>query len=144
MSYLENAKALRSTMDAAGALLSDTQAVQVKGLYKEWASLIGTNATNGQKFRYGADLYKVTGTDHIFSPEWEPGHGTESLYTKIDEDHTGTLADPIPYSGNMELFEGKYYTQDGVVYHCTRSTGQAVYHALADLVGLYVEVVTNR
>lgn len=143
MSYLENAKALRADMDAAGALLSDAQAVQVKGLYKEWASLIGTAAANGQKFRHGADLYKVTGTDHTFAAEWEPGNGTENLYTKIDEDHTGTLADPIPYSGNMELFEGKYYIQDGIVYHCTRSTGQAVYHALSDLVGLYVEVVTD-
>lgn len=144
MSYIENAKALRADMDAAGALLSDAQAVQVKSLYKEWAFLIGTAAVNGQKFRHGADLYKVTGTDHIFSSEWEPGHDTESLYTKIDEDHTGTLTDPIPYSGNMELFEGKYYTQDGAVYYCTRSTGQAVYHALPDLVGLYVEVVTNE
>ena len=143
MSYLENAKALRADMDAAGALLSDSQAVQVKGLYKEWTSLIGTAAANGQMFRHGADLYKVTGIDHIFAAELEPGNGTESLYTKIDEDHTGTLADPIPYSGNMELFEGKYYIQDGVVYHCTRSTGQAVYHSLADLVGLYVEIVTG-
>lgn len=143
MSYLENAKALRADMDAAGALLSDAQAVHVKGLYKEWASLIGTAAANGQKFRHGADLYKVAGADHIFAANWEPGNGTESLYTKIDEDHTGTLADPIPYSGNMELFEGKYYIQDGVVYHCTRSTGQAVYHALADLVGLYVEVAVD-
>ena len=143
MSYLENAKALRADMDAAGALLSDAQAVQVKGLYKEWASLIGTAAAHGQKFRHGADLYKVTGKEHTFAVEWEPGNGTENLYTKIDEDHTGTLADPIPYSGNMELFEGKYYIQDGVVYHCTRSTGQAVYHSLADLVGLYVEIVTG-
>lgn len=143
MSYLENAKALRADMDAAGALLSDAQAVQVKGLYKEWTALVGTAATKGQKFRHGADLYKVTGKDHIFAAEWEPGNGTETLYTKIDEDHTGALTDPIPYSGNMELFEGKYYSQDDVVYHCTRSTGQPVYHALADLVGLYVEIVTG-
>lgn len=29
---------------------------------------------------------------------------------------------------------------NGVTYRCTISTGQAVYHALSDLVGLYVEV----
>lgn len=40
----------------------------------------------------------------------------------------------------MELFEGKYYTQNSIVYICTRSTGTAVYHALSNLVGLYVEV----
>lgn len=41
----------------------------------------------------------------------------------------------------MELFEGKYYSQSGVVYKCTRNTEQAVYHDLSALVGLYVEKV---
>ena len=41
----------------------------------------------------------------------------------------------------MELIEGKYYSQNGVVYLCTRSTGQAVYHNLSDLVGIYVQVI---
>ncbi len=36
--------------------------------------------------------------------------------------------------------EGKYYSQDGVTYKCTRSTGQAVYANLSDLIGIYVEV----
>lgn len=40
----------------------------------------------------------------------------------------------------MTLEEGKYYSQDGVTYKCTRSTGQAVYNSLKDLVGIYVEV----
>jgi len=30
----------------------------------------------------------------------------------------------------MALEEGKFYSQDGVVYRCTRSTGVAVYAAL--------------
>lgn len=50
---------------------------------------------------------------------------------------------PIPYNNNMELFEGKYYIQNGVTYICIRSTGTAVYNNLADLVGLYVEVYTE-
>ena len=41
----------------------------------------------------------------------------------------------------MELEAGLYYTQDGVTYRCTTGTGQPVYHALAELVGIYVEVV---
>ena len=35
---------------------------------------------------------------------------------------------------------GKHYTQGGVTYLCNRSTGQPVYNALSELVGLYVEV----
>ena len=38
---------------------------------------------------------------------------------------------------NMPL---EFIIKDGVTYLCTRSTGQPVYHALSDLVGLYVEV----
>jgi hypothetical protein len=41
----------------------------------------------------------------------------------------------------MELIEGKYYTQNGAVYLCIRSTGAAVHHPLAELAGLYVTAV---
>ena len=64
-----------------------------------------------------------------------------SLWEYINETHDGSKYDPIPYDGNMELSEGLHYMQDGVLYRCTRSTGQPVYHALEELVGLYVEVV---
>lgn len=76
-----------------------------------------------------------------FQADWVPGAGTESLYTRIDEQHDGTKYDPIPYSGNMALENGKYYTQDGVLYLCNRDTGNPVYHSLSALVGLYVTVV---
>ena len=66
---------------------------------------------------------------------------TESLYSKICKTHAGTLDDPIPYSGNMALESGKYYMQDGKVYRCIRDTGNPVYNALSELVGLYVEEV---
>jgi hypothetical protein len=53
----------------------------------------------------------------------------------------GTRDNPIPYSGNMALEQGKYYSQDVVVYRFTRDTVNPVYNALKDLVGLYVEIV---
>lgn len=139
MSYYEKAVALRAEIDAAGTMLTDEQAVQVKGIYKEWAELIGTAATVGQKFRHEEALYKVIRA-HTFAEQWIPGVGTESLYAKIDESHAGTIDDPIPYEGNMALENGKYYSQGGVIYLCTRDTINPVYSPLADLVGLYVEV----
>ena len=77
------------------------------------------------------------------SQEWVPGVGTESLYTRIDETHDGSKYDPIPYDGNMVLENGKYYVQDGVTYVGTRNSENPVYHALKDLVGLYVNIVTE-
>ena len=67
-----------------------------------------------------------------------PGIDTAALYTRIDETHAGTLEDPIPYSGNMALENQKYYSQDGIVYLCVRDTVNPVYHALKDLLGLYL------
>lgn len=144
MSYIENARKLRAAIDSAGAMLTDEQALSVKDIYQQWQNLIGTQvSTEGFKFLYGADLYKLISVPHTFAAQWVPGEGTESLYARIDEGHAGTIDDPIPYDGNMELFEGLYYIQSGVIYLCTRGTGAPVYHALADLVGLYVEVANG-
>ena len=60
---------------------------------------------------------------------------------EIDEEHDGDIYDPIPYEGNMALENGKYYTQCCATYLCNRDTGNPVYNALAELVGLYVEKV---
>lgn len=41
----------------------------------------------------------------------------------------------------MALEAGRYYVQGDVIYRCIRDTINPVYHALADLVGNYVEEV---
>lgn len=120
-------------------VVDDATAYRMREFYPEWAE--GQSYTVGHKLLYGGSLYKVIQA-HTSQAGWKPGVGTESLFTRIDETHDGTKYDPIPYNGNMELFAGKYYTQSGQTYHCTRNTGTAVYHPLAELVGIYVEAVT--
>ena len=120
--------------------LTDEEALTVQNLYPEWKDVIGQTVKEGYKFNYLGVLYKTIQPNLTIQEQYIPGEGTESLYAVIDETHTGTEDDPIPYDGNMELLEGNYYSQDGVVYRCTRNTEQPVYHALKDLVGLYVEV----
>ena len=119
--------------------IDDATAYRMREFYPEWAE--GQSYTVGHKLLYGGSLYKVIQA-HTSQAGWKPGVGTESLFTRIDETHDGTKYDPIPYNGNMELFAGKYYTQSGQTYHCTRDTGTAVFHPLAELVGIYVEIVT--
>lgn len=43
----------------------------------------------------------------------------------------------------MAMESGKYYTQSGMTVLCNRGAGNPVYHALAELVGLYVTEVTT-
>ena len=116
--------------------VDDQTAYRMRGFYPEWAE--GQSYTVGHKLLYGGSLYKVIQA-HTSQPTWPPDI-TASLYTRIDETHDGTKYDPIPYNGNMELFAGKYYTQSGATYHCTRDTGTAVFNPLSELVGIYVEV----
>lgn len=134
----------KRAMQFVGETLTDEQALEVVGIYPTWRKLCDTNyyaKEAGYRFRYKGDLYKTKNPDFTFQSQWIPDVGTESIYERIDETHAGTLADPIPYEGNMELFVGKYYIQNGIIYRCIRDTGTPVYHELSALVGLYVEVV---
>ena len=122
--------------------LTDEESLEVKDLYPEWESKMGQQVNEGEKYRYGGKLWKVL-QHHTVQQEWKPGEGTESLYTEVTESHAGTMEDPIPYNGNMELENGKYYSQDGVTYICTRDTEIPVYQPLKDLVGIYVETASR-
>lgn len=120
-------------------------ALRMIDFYPTWSDLVAKSYTAEKadfKFVHDGKLYKTIPEKHTFSFAWIPDNGTESLYARIDEEHDGSEYDPIPYEGNMALEKGKYYTQDGVTYVCTRDTVTAVYHALGELVGMYVEVTT--
>lgn len=141
---LDAAREYRRKIDAATAMLSDEQAVAVKELYREWAELIGQSVKQGYKFRHEDKLYKTLQSEYTFVEQYVPGSiGTESLFAVINEAHAGTIDDPIPYEGNMELVSGLYYIEDGIMYRCTRDTEIPVYSPLKELVGLYVEVVDD-
>lgn len=139
---LEEVNAMLIRQQINSLTVDDNTALRMAEFYPEWKDLIGTTVDKaGFKFTHGGELYKTIPEQHSFQADWVPGVGTESLYTRIDETHAGTLTDPIPYNGNMALESGKYYSQSGAVYLCTRDTVNPVYNALADLVGLYVNKV---
>ena len=126
--------------------VDDQTALRMRRYYPTFSELVGQTVTQGTKFRADdsedADLYKTIQPELTIQAHYPPGVGTESLYTRIDETHDGTKYDPIPYDGNMALTEGLYYTQGGVTYLCNRDTGNPVYNALSELVGLYVDVAS--
>lgn len=116
--------------------VDDSMALRMTEFYPEWAE--GTAYTAGFRVQKDSRLWRCIQA-HTAQVSWEP-ENAPALWTEVCEAHAGTADDPIPYSGNMALESGKYYTQDGVVYRCTRDTGNPVYNALSGLVGLYVEV----
>lgn len=135
---IDLARKMRPLIVKAAQSLSDAEAIQAAYLYDEWSEK-AVPYEKDHKLRRGDKVYKVINA-HTSQADWPP-ETANTLFTVIDEQHAGTLEDPIPYDGNMELFSGKYYAQNDIVYLCNRDSGTPLYHALADLVGLYVEVV---
>ena len=131
------AKQLRQLIEQLAVTLDDETALTGVELFPIWT--IDRAYAVGDKVQRNGKLWRCIQA-HTSQAGWEP-ENVASLWTEICESHAGTLEDPIPYNGNMALESGKYYMQDGKIYRCTRDTGNPVYHALSELVGLYVEEV---
>ena len=143
MTHTERALKLRPVIEQASQSLEDAVALTAVELFPKWKELVEKAAEVEKDFRFQYDnkLFRTEQPKYIFVEHYVPGTvGTESLFSKVDETHAGTKEDPIPYDGNMEIFSGLYYTQNGVLYRCIRDSGQPLYHDLSVLVGSYVEV----
>jgi hypothetical protein len=144
MTYTERALQLRPVIEQASQSLEDAVALTAVELFPLWEELVEkkVKVSKGFRFQHDNKLYRTEPPEYTFVEAYVPGtQGTESLFSKVDETHTGTINDPIPYEKNMEIYEGLYYSQYDVVYLCIRSSGQPLYHDLIVLVGNYVEVV---
>ena len=120
----------------------DQTAVKATELYPTWTE--GLAVSIGDRIQYSGKLYKVVQA-HTTQADWTPDI-TPALWTVIDVEHTGTLADPIPAVAGMEYEYGKYYSEDGTIYICQRTGETAggkitLYYLPSQLVGQYFEVV---
>lgn len=118
--------------------LSPSEALQIKDRYPEWKT--GINVKTGERYRVEDVLWECI-KEHTTQDNWKPSMATASLWKVVDEEHKGTIDDPIVYIPPMEIFKDKYYIQNGIKYKCTRNSEQPLTHDLSALVGLYVEKV---
>lgn len=118
--------------------LSPSEALQVKDRYPEWET--GINVKTGERYRVEDVLWECI-KEHTTQDNWKPSMATASLWKVVDEEHKGTIDDPIIYIPPMEIFKDKYYIQNGIKYKCTRNSEQPLIHDLSALVGLYVETI---
>ena len=129
--------------------LTASQALEVQHwfpvLYETEGFQEGDAISAGTRVQHDGKLWQAM-QDHTITAAFVPSIDTAALYCEVTEDfdengqELGTLENPIPYDGNMALENGKHYEQAGKVYRCTRDTVVPVYNALADLVGIYVEL----
>lgn len=119
----------------------DANALKCISIFPTWESYIGKKLTEGIRVQYKGELWKVRQDIATVLENQAPSIETAALYERIDEEHAGTLEDPIPYANTMTVYKDKYYIEDGIVYKCTRDSGQPLYATCASLVGNYFEKV---
>ena len=134
---------VKMCIKTARQITDDQEALAVKCLYKNWSKQLGRELTVGEYVQHGDRLYRVL-TTHVAQANWEPGVGTESLFVVVDKTHAGTMEDSIPWNANMECEEGKYYSEDGVIYLCVRSSGIALQCKIVDVLGNYFQVANGE
>lgn len=135
---------LVNCLKASTPLVADDVAVKVKAMYPTFEP--GKQYTVGDRINYTDVLYRCRQThadQGIYTPDQMP-----ALWTAIDMEHAGTVADPIPAIAGMEYTKGLYYIQDDVIYIMDRqgmAEGESIILAYlpSDLVGQYFTVVSN-
>lgn len=119
--------------------ISNEEALDYMVIIYPWDYYLDKVLTEGMMVTYEDKPWRVRQT-HTPLDVYPPSLATASLYEAINKEHSGAFDDPIPYTPPMEIFSGKYYSEDGVIYQCARDSGIALTHNLSSLIGLYVSV----
>lgn len=121
--------------------IEDEEALERAIVIRSWDSYVGKPLKSGQCVVFGDNVFRVRQDIAEVLDIYPPDIDTASLYEVIVLTASGEIDDPIAYTPPMEIFEGKYYTQNEVKYRCTRDSGTALNHDLNTLINLYVEIV---
>ena len=95
----------------------------------------------GYKVSYEGSLFEVI-QPHTSQADWTPKVAT-SLFKMVQVEAAGSINDPIAWEPGMVLEEGLYYMDGEVKYKALRDSGIALHYSLSDLVGTYVEIITE-
>ncbi len=132
-----------ATLTVNRVSLSAAEALELRPLFPKWGEKgaeFGSERPAGFRFQYGESLYEVVVASAL-QEDWVPTE-VPNLYKVVQVEHEGTIDDPIPWERKMELVNGKYYTDQGVLYECIRDSGMPLDFDLKDLVsGGFVQVV---
>lgn len=95
--------------------LSDNDTIKYKDYLPNWNDYLNKSLPKDFKFQYNNQPYKTLQYINIVLPNETPDL-VYALYAIINEEHEGTLEDPIPYVQQMAIEKGKYYIQYDIIY----------------------------
>lgn len=135
------AEVLRLLVPDKIAEVSDDIAKRMLDYFETWESRIGTEVEAGERLTYNGSLYKCRQA-HTILEAWNPKDAT-SLWANVSEESQeadGSREHPYQWEQGMTSYNGKYYTEDGILYLCTRDSNAPLYHPIASLINLYFVV----
>ena len=105
---------------ATATTITDAQALQMPDLFPVWEDLLaaGNKLEENTVLRDGSTLYRVVQSGGVTPQEHQPppGVGMLAVYRPIDQEHAGTLDDPIPWVYGMDCHAGTYFSYNGHIY----------------------------
>ena len=107
--FYEAAKIVRATMDKAGAMLTDEQALQVTTLYPLWDA--AKTYAVGARVRYGGELYRCL-MAHTAQAAWTPTDA-HSLWAKVLTDPSGEILPWVQPDSTNPYAKGDKVTHNG-------------------------------
>lgn len=121
-SHQEQTMTLARAMAATATSLTDTVALSIPDLLPTWEELLaaGQPIQPGVCLMHNGQCYRQAQSGPVTPIESQPpgGEGMLAVYRPIEREHTGTLADPIPWVSGMDCKEGRYYSYEGKTYLC--------------------------
>ena len=103
---------------AAAVDIGDAVALRMPDLFPVWEDVLaaGEELPAGRVLNDGGQLYRVVQAVTPLESQPPHGEGMLAVYRPIDQQHTGTAEDPIPWVMGMDCFAGKHYSYKGKVY----------------------------
>lgn len=106
----------------------DQTAVKAMELYPLFSTIVGTYQKKGTRVRdekngvmalFKLDVEDQTEEGTMILENWTPGNAP-AIWTAINEEHAGTIKDPIHAVRGMEYVYGLFYVEGSTIYKCWR------------------------
>lgn len=130
---------LKELAQAQVAELTDDEAKKVPALFPLWETEKAYAV--GDRVWYQASLYKCVQA-HTSQSAWNPKDAT-SLWANVSEESQeadGSREHPFAWTSGMTSYNGKYYTEEGILYLCIRDSGNPLYFPISSLIGTYFQI----
>lgn len=130
---------LKELAQAQVEALTDDEAKKVPALFPLWETEKAYAV--GDRVWYQASLYKCVQA-HTSQSTWNPKDAT-SLWANVSEESQeadGSREHPFAWESGMTSYNGKYYTENGILYLCIRDSGNPLYFPISSLIGTYFQI----